>query len=295
MTVDLTEFTRPPGQKFEIHSFDPGNTGKYDKKKDAREGTEENLVRLQQLHEKLYASGSQGLLVVLQATDTGGKDGTIRHVFDGINPQGVKVASFKKPTPSRAWPTTTCGGSMPRRPDQARSSIFNRSPTTRTSGGTGPRPGPRGRLVPSLRPHQGLRATAGRRGHHHRQVLPAHLQGRTGRAAARARLDDPTSTGSSAPATSSERKLWDDYHAAFEDMLSRTSTADAPWYVVPGRPQVVPQPGGHRYPGPDHGGHGLGLSRSAAPHRGLRHPGRLIPHPPIFNCELRIANCPSRR
>ena len=88
-----------PGTAVNLSQFDPADKSGFVGDKDAAKRDLKTLNnRLEELQELLYAEGKQKLLVVLQAMDTGGKDGVIRHVFDGVNPQGVKVASFKKPT-----------------------------------------------------------------------------------------------------------------------------------------------------------------------------------------------------
>ena len=86
------------GARFRLSSVDPDDTGKYAHHDDAQEKLEDDLKRLRRLHERLYAEHRRSLLVVLQAIDTGGKDGTIKHVFSGLNPQGVHVTSFKAPS-----------------------------------------------------------------------------------------------------------------------------------------------------------------------------------------------------
>ena len=96
--IKASQFTARPGRRFDLADMPTGDTGPFETKKDARQATERNLERLRELHERLYADGSRGLLVVLQAMDTAGKDGTIKHVLGAFNPQGVRVTSFKAPT-----------------------------------------------------------------------------------------------------------------------------------------------------------------------------------------------------
>ena len=89
-----------PDQKINLDDWDPNETRAYDgDKKEGEDRLDELTARLEELQELLYAENKHKLLVVLQAMDTGGKDGTIRHVFEGVNPQGVRVAGFKVPTP----------------------------------------------------------------------------------------------------------------------------------------------------------------------------------------------------
>ena len=98
MTLDTSIYRATP--PIDLISFDTRDTALFDGGKKAGKKTHKELnSRLELLQEQLYAQGKHRLLIVLQATDTGGKDGTIRRVFEGVNPQGVDVASFKKPTP----------------------------------------------------------------------------------------------------------------------------------------------------------------------------------------------------
>src|SRR4051794_4328547 len=87
-----------PGKKFRLKDRKTDDTGPFDDKDEAAKAVEKNLRRLAELQEVLYAESKHALLIVLQAIDAGGKDGAIRHVFSGINPQGCTVTSFKKPT-----------------------------------------------------------------------------------------------------------------------------------------------------------------------------------------------------
>ena len=84
-----------PGEHLFLADVDPGQTEHYRKKKEVLKQLEAQRRRISDLQERLYAENREGLLVVLQAMDTGGKDGTIKHVFGGVNPQGCRVSSFK--------------------------------------------------------------------------------------------------------------------------------------------------------------------------------------------------------
>src|SRR5688572_20736023 len=98
--MDTDRYLVPPGKPLRLADHDPRDTKGFDGDKDEGRAQKEKLnERLTELHEALYAEGRHRLLVVLQAMDAGGKDGTIRSVFAGLNPQGVKVTSFKAPTP----------------------------------------------------------------------------------------------------------------------------------------------------------------------------------------------------
>ena len=187
--------------------------------------------RLEALQERLYAHGTERLLVVLQATDTGGKDGTIRAVFEHTNPQGVHVASFKRPTDEelahdylwRVHQHTPAAGDI---------TVFNRSHYEDV-------------LV--VRDHELVEENRWRKRYGHirnfEQLLAdegttiikiyLHISKDEQRERLQARVDDPTKHWKFEFGDLKERLRWDDYQAAFEDMLRETSTVDAPWFVVP--------------------------------------------------------------
>ena len=156
----------------------------------------------------MWAEDKHKVLLVLQATDTGGKDGTIRHVFDGVNPQGVRVASFKKPTDTELahdylWRVHKHA------PSTGEMVIFNRSHYEDV-------------LV--VRVHGWISEEKVQQRFHHIREFERLLQ---------SRLDEPKKNWKFATSDLDERKLWDDYQKAFADMLSQTSTDYAPWYVIP--------------------------------------------------------------
>jgi len=220
----------PPDTAVDLAAFDPGETGGL-KEKEAEARVASLNGRLESLQELLYAEGKHKVLVVLQAMDTGGKDGVIRHVFDGVNPQGVRVASFGRPTEEelahdylwRVHRHTPGAGEMV---------IFNRSHyedvlVVRVHG-----------LVPeavwSRRYHQineweHLLAEEGT------TILKFYLHISPEEQAERlaARRDDPTKRWKFSRGDLDERGRWSDYMAAYEAVLSRTSTPWAPWHVVP--------------------------------------------------------------
>ncbi len=187
--------------------------------------------RLEDLQEKLYAEGKHRLLIVLQAMDAGGKDGTIRHVFDGVNPAGVQVAAFKAPTPKELahdflWRVHA------QTPARGMITIFNRSHyedvlVVRVKG-----------LVPEER----WRKRYGHINDFERlltdegtTILKFFLHISKSEQAERfqARLDEPDKRWKFRKGDLDDRALWDEFQAAYTEMLERTSTAWAPWIVVP--------------------------------------------------------------
>ena len=226
----MNRYRVEPGTSVNLDDWDPRDTGSAEKD-EGKEALKALNARLEELQELLYAEGKHKVLVVLQATDTGGKDGTIRHVFDGTNPQGVKVASFKKPTPEEMnhdylWRIHA------HTPGTGEIAIFNRShyedvlvvrvhalvPEERWS-----------RRYGHVNAFEKMLADEGT------TIVKFFLNISKSEQAERlqARLDDPTKHWKFSLGDLDERKRWDDYRAAFEEMLSLTSTDEAPWYVVP--------------------------------------------------------------
>ena len=123
---DYPRYRAEPGERLSLSDVDPGESEHYEKKKDVAKALEAQRRRIQDLQERLYAENKQGLLVVLQAMDTGGKDGTIKHVFGGVNPQGCRISSFKASSAEEAnhdflWRYHKSA------PAKGRIGIFNRS------------------------------------------------------------------------------------------------------------------------------------------------------------------------
>jgi len=220
----------PPDTAVRLGTFDPADTGGL-KEEVAKERLRDLNRRLENLQELLYAEGKHKVLVVLQAMDTGGKDGVIRRVFEGVNPQGVQVAAFGRPTEEelahdylwRIHPHTPGAGEMV---------IFNRSHyedllVVRVHA-----------LVPEevwsrryrqLNEWERLLAEEGttiRKFYLH--ISPEEQAERL-----QERLDDPTKRWKFRLGDLDERARWADYTAAYEAVLSQTSTTWAPWYVVP--------------------------------------------------------------
>lgn len=230
LTFDLTQYRVAPGQDVDLSNWDTRENEGLNKSL-GREATQLLNDRLEAAQELLWAEDHHKVLAVIQATDTGGKDGTIRHVFDGVNPQGVRVASFKKPTEDelahdylwRVHKHTPSSGEMV---------IFNRSHYEDV-------------LV--VRVHNYVPEEQWRRRYRHirefEQLLAdegttivkffLHISKAEQAERLQARLDTPEKTWKFSTGDLEERKHWDAYQAAFSDMLAETSTDQAPWYVIP--------------------------------------------------------------
>jgi PPK2 family polyphosphate:nucleotide phosphotransferase len=215
----------------------------YKSKDDYRETLQEHVEKLSALQELLYASDRHAVLLIFQAMDAAGKDGAIKHVMSGVNPQGCQVFSFKHPTPIELahdflWRTTRD------LPERGRIGIFNRSYYEEVL---------IARVHPEILHHESIPDGAhdDRRLWHerYRSILNLerhlhcngtriikfylHLSKEEQRKRFLARIDDPAKNWKFSAADIAERKFWHRYMSAYEHCLSATSTAEAPWYVVP--------------------------------------------------------------
>ena len=219
-----------PGSKVRLETVD-ANANHGRRKARATDQLQKGLDRLTDLQDRLWAESKHPVLIVLQGIDAAGKDGTVRHVMTAFNPMGCLVTSWKAPTPIELahdylWRIHQ------RTPGKGEISIFNRSHyedvlVVRVH-----------ELVPKdvwskrydqINEFERLLTTSGT------TILKFFLwiDRDEQRARFQARLDDPDKRWKFRVRDLEERKLWDSYVAAFEDMLERCSTADAPWYLVP--------------------------------------------------------------
>jgi PPK2 family polyphosphate:nucleotide phosphotransferase len=221
-----------PGSKVDLNEWDPDETSAFDGDKDAAQERLQNLTEeLEALQEMLFAEHKHKVLVVLQAMDTGGKDGVIRHVFEGVNPQGVRVASFKVPTPIeldhdylwRVHQQTPAKGEIV---------IFNRSHYEDVLVVR----------VHKLVPEEVWRRRYAQINDFERILVEEgttilkfflHISKDEQKERLQARLDDPNKHWKFNVGDLKERDLWPEYMKAYEDVLSKTSTKWSPWYIVP--------------------------------------------------------------
>ncbi len=218
---------KPPA----LRKIDPSSTPGVSGKAAAQREVEALGGEIAVLQDRLLAQRNRAVLVVLQAMDTGGKDGTVSHVFRGLNPEGVEVSYFKEPTPDELahdflWRVHA------RVPAKGVVGVFNRSHyedvlVARVH-----------RLVPkrtwreryrAIRNFEALLTECGTTV----LKLMLHISKDEQRKRLQDRLDDPTKRWKFNPGDLKERERWDDYMAAYEDALGATSTSGAPWYVVP--------------------------------------------------------------
>lgn len=227
--MNLERYLVRPGRG-KLADHDPGDSAGLDKSA-AQARTDALLQELRDLQARLYAESRQSVLVILQARDAGGKDGTVKHVFGGVNPQGVRVVGFKVPSAKEAahdflWRVHA------EVPERGMLAIFNRSqyedvlvPVTR---GLLNQDGARRRLQ-HIRAFEELLSDAGTR------VVKfyLHISPEEQLRRLQARLDDPHKRWKFNPGDLADRARWKEFTRAYELALSETSSATAPWYVVP--------------------------------------------------------------
>jgi PPK2 family polyphosphate:nucleotide phosphotransferase len=228
----MEKFKIKPGDKVKLADFDPNDSGEFKGSKEEGLAAIQKLTgELENLQERLYSEGKHKLLVVLQGMDTSGKDGTIRAVFQGVNPQGVRVASFKVPTPEELahdylWRVHK------QTPGKGEIVIFNRSHYEDV-------------LVVRVHkivPESVWRARFEQINAFERLLVEEgttilkfflHIDLDEQKNRLLERLNVPEKQWKFNPGDLDERALWKDYQAAYQDVLEKTSTDWAPWYVVP--------------------------------------------------------------
>ena len=217
-----------PGKQARLRKRDPADTLGINKEE---ADTEPHIGELRELQNVLYADRRYALLVVLQALDAGGKDGTIRHIFSGVNPQGCQVTAFKEPTPEELshdflWRVHRAV------PERGFIGIFNRSHYEDV-------------LVARVHKLVGKSVWSKR----YRQIndfekeidengvrilkFYLHISKEEQRRRLQERLTDPKKNWKLSLLDFREREHWDEYTAAYEDALGECSTEHAPWYVIP--------------------------------------------------------------
>jgi len=228
----MKQYFIEPESKVKLSSWDPDDIGDFKGGKEAGLAQLEKLSdKLDGLQELLFAEHKHKVLVVLQAMDTGGKDGAIRRVFSGVNPAGVRVASFKAPAPEELdhdylWRIHK------QVPGKGEMVIFNRSHyedvlIVRVHN-----------MVPAevwSKRFEQINAFERTLAENGTTILKfyLHIDLDEQKERLQARLDDPTKRWKFRLGDLDERKLWPDYMKAYEDVLSKTSTKNAPWYIVP--------------------------------------------------------------
>jgi PPK2 family polyphosphate:nucleotide phosphotransferase len=225
------KFLVTPGSQVQLDDFDPKFTGKNEKKKSALLEIEKLRRKLDELQYSLFAEQKRSLLIVIQALDAGGKDGVIRHVISSMNPQGCRVVSFKEPSMEDLahdflW---RIQNQVPKIGEVV---VFNRSQYEDVLVVR----------VHNLVPEEVWSNRYEQINEFEKQLVAngthilkffLHISKKEQLKRFKERLKDPTRNWKIRESDYTEREYWADYEAAYEDALSKCSTDDAPWFVIP--------------------------------------------------------------
>ena len=243
MKLDTADFRVPPDAPVELDDWPTSVEPSYRSKKHYRHLLARQVDRLSELQQLHYASNRYAVLLIFQAMDAAGKDGAIRHVMSGVNPQGCRVYSFKHPTPAELehdflWRTTR------ELPERGQIGIFNRSYYEEVLiARVHPAILQGEKLPPALVDEatiwqQRYESIVDLEKHLHRNGTVIvkfflHLSAEEQRKRFLDRIDEPDKNWKFSVADLEERKFWGEYMKAYGECLSATSTTDAPWYAVP--------------------------------------------------------------
>jgi len=222
------------GKHFRLKDFDPADTGDLHSVDEAKEHLQKDVARMEDLQSKLYAQDCWSVLLIFQAMDAAGKDGTIKHVMSGVNPEGCQVYSFKTPSAAELQHDL---------PERGHIGIFNRSYYEEVLVVRVHSKVLEGEILPpslltkniweerfedirSFERHMARNGTVIRK-------FFLHLSKKEQKRRFLARLDEPEKNWKFSEADIHEREYWDDYQKAYEDMIRNTATRHAPWYVIP--------------------------------------------------------------
>jgi PPK2 family polyphosphate:nucleotide phosphotransferase len=230
------------GKHFRLKDFDPGDTGHWKSKEHAEKTLLEQVARTADLQDKLYAQDTWSLLLIFQAMDAAGKDGAIKHVMSGVNPQGCEVHAFKAPSADELqhdflWRTTRV------LPERGHIGIFNRSYYEEVLVVRVHSDLLKGQKIPpsliskkiwderfedicSFEKHMARSGTIIRK-------FFLNVSKKEQKKRFLKRLEEPEKNWKFSPSDVRERECWGDYHKAYEEMIRNTATKHAPWYVVP--------------------------------------------------------------
>jgi PPK2 family polyphosphate:nucleotide phosphotransferase len=230
--MDWSRYRVAPGAKVRLADIDPSDNGKGASRDEAMAKIKVHVEHMAKAQYLLYADGAKALLIVLQALDAGGKDGTIRRLFSGMNPQGVTVACFKQPTPLESshdflWRVHALA------PPKGHVTIFNRSHYEDVLVARVHDLVPRdiwSKRYDAINAFEHLLAHDG-----NVRILKfyLHISPQEQLERFKQRLDDPSRNWKISESDYREREYWPKYMEAYEEALERTSAKHAPWFIIP--------------------------------------------------------------
>jgi PPK2 family polyphosphate:nucleotide phosphotransferase len=226
------EFLVKPGRRVKLEDIDPGYTGRHESEEKAQVDIEKYRAKLTEQQFLMYAEKKHSLLIVLQALDAAGKDGTVRHVMSAMNPQGTTVTEFKVPTALelehdflwRVHPHAPAKGSI---------AIFNRSHYEDVLAVRVHKLATKDMWSERYELIDDFEKLLYRQNNTHIIKFFLYISREEQLERFKQRLDDPARNWKISESDYKERLLWDDYTKAFEDMFAQTSQKHAPWYIIP--------------------------------------------------------------
>jgi PPK2 family polyphosphate:nucleotide phosphotransferase len=239
--MDISKYRALGNKKIDLSKIDTGDTDKYHSKNDAKEKLDENIARLAELQEVLYANDHYSVLLILQAMDTAGKDGIIKHVMKGLNPQGTHVRSFIQPSAEELdhdylWRVSQ------HLPERGQIGIFNRSYyeevlVVRVHDLV------KDQHIPPRYVTDKIWQDRYKQIHNYEKYLTEngivilkfflHISKNEQKERLLERIEDKSKNWKFSAGDITERKFWNQYQQCYEEAISETTTDEAPWYIIP--------------------------------------------------------------
>ena len=241
--MNIEKLLVPENKKLKLSEHETDFTGDYTDKKLAEKDLEKNVERLSELQDVLWAENKHALLIIFQAMDAAGKDGAIKHVMSGLNPQGVHVSSFKQPS-AEELDHDYLWRSMKQLPERGRIGIFNRSyyedvlivrvhPEILQSNSMPEKilsdPNIWKQRFEQIRNFENYLSENGI----HTLKFFLNVSKDEQKERFLARIEEPEKNWKFSAGDAKERKYWDEYMKAYEDAIEKTSTKNAPWHIIP--------------------------------------------------------------
>lgn len=239
--MDISKYKIEHNSDFNLSGIKTNQTGQFDSKEDAEKQLAENIERMTELQSKLYAQDKYAILIIFQAMDTAGKDGAIKHVMSGLNPQATHVHSFKQPSAEELDHDYLWRASK-NLPERGLIGIFNRSYyedvlVVRVHDLVKNQQIPKEFITENIWKDRFRQIRDYERYLYENGIVTIkfflHISKETQKERLLDRIDDKTKNWKFSAADLTERQYWDDYQRCYQDAISETSTKQAPWYIIP--------------------------------------------------------------
>jgi len=239
--MDISKFRVSNGQDFKLSDISTDSTGKIKSKDEGEKKLKENIEEMVKLQDKLYAENKYALLIIFQAMDTAGKDGAIKHVMSGLNPQGTRVTSFKQPSKEEMnhdylWRVNKY------LPERGQIGIFNRSYyeevlVVKVHDLVNKQNIPDKLIAEDIWKNRYSQIKDYEKYLFENGIIPVkiflHISKKEQKERLLERIDNDDKNWKFSDADLKERELWNDYQKCYQEAIENTSTKHAPWYVVP--------------------------------------------------------------